>query len=132
MKRELLPNDLWEMCEPLLPVEKAKPKGGRPPVANRKALLGILFVLKTGIQWEDLPSEVFGCCGMTCWRRLRDWSSVGVWDRLQQLLLSRLHRADLIDWRRAVTDSVRVRAKKKDSSPDRIRSTGARLALGSC
>ncbi|HEX4116343.1 MAG TPA: transposase, partial [Solirubrobacteraceae bacterium] len=46
---------------------------GRKRVPDRKALTGILFVLKTGIPWEDLPQEM-GCgSGMTCWRRLRDW-----------------------------------------------------------
>ena len=49
------------------------------PVDDRVALAGILFVLKTGIGWEDLPRET-GCSGMTCWRRLRDWQAAGVWD----------------------------------------------------
>jgi len=36
-------------------------------------LTGIVFVLRTGIPWEDLPREL-GCSGMTCWKRLREWS----------------------------------------------------------
>jgi transposase len=40
-------------------------------VDDRKALAGILFVLKTGIPWEDFPCEM-GCCGMTLWNRLRE------------------------------------------------------------
>lgn len=60
------------------------------PVDNRKALTGILFVLKTGIAWEDLPQEM-GCgSGMTCWRRLRDWQAAGVWQALHELLLAKL------------------------------------------
>jgi transposase len=98
------------MIEPLLPPERPKPKGGRPPVPNRKALRGILFVLKTGIQWEDLPQEM-GCgCGMTCWRRLRDWQKAGVWQELHALLLDRLAEADQIDWSRASVDSASVPA----------------------
>jgi hypothetical protein len=42
---------------------------------------------------------------MTCWRRLRDWQTAGVWDRLHALLLAELHAADRIDWSRAVADS---------------------------
>src|SRR5215831_8258371 len=54
---------------PLFPMNFRYP--GRKPVDDRKALTGILFVLKTGIPWEDLPVEM-GCgCGMTCWRRLQ-------------------------------------------------------------
>ena len=79
MAKPLLPDELWEIIEPLLPKWTPSPKGGQPPVADRKALTGILFVLKTGIPWEDLPCEM-GCgCGMTCWRRLRDWQADGTW-----------------------------------------------------
>ena len=97
MAKPLVPDELWEIIEPLLPPPKPRPKGGRPPVPNRKALAGILFVLKTGIGWEDLPQEM-GCgSGMTCWRRLRDWQEAGVWDQLHQGLLVKLRRAEQID-----------------------------------
>ena len=110
MARPLLTDELWELIEPCLPASKAHPKGGRPPVPNRQALTGILFVLKTGIPWEDLPQEM-GCgCGMTCWRRLRDWQEAGVWQDIQHTLLNRLREADQIDWSRAVVDSASVRA----------------------
>jgi transposase len=83
---------------------------GRKPLDDRKALTGILFVLKTDIPWEDLPAEM-GCgCGMTCWRRLRDWNEAGVWPRLHQVLLSRLDNAHLINWTRASIDSTFARA----------------------
>jgi transposase len=74
-------------------------------------LTGILFVLKTGIDWEDLPQEMGGGCGMTCWRRLRDWAEAGVWSKLHELLLAELHGADKIDWQRALIDSSFVRAR---------------------
>jgi transposase len=110
MAKPLLPDELWEAIEPLLPPERPKPKGGRPLVPDRKALTGILFVLKTGIQWEDLPQEMGGGCGMTCWRRLRDWQTAGVWQQLHALLLDRLAEADQIDWTRASLDSASVPA----------------------
>ena len=71
MKHEtLVPDDLWEAVEPFLPKEPPKPKGGPPRVPARAALAGIVFVLKTGIPWQMLPTEL-GCgCGSTCWRRL--------------------------------------------------------------
>src|SRR3712207_5557235 len=88
MARALLPDDLWAVVEPLLPpVRRPGPKGGRPPVENRPALTGILFVLKTGLRWEDLPREL-GCgSGMTCWRRLRDWQAAGVWAEVHAVVL---------------------------------------------
>jgi len=110
MARPLVSDALWEIVEPLIPVVEKSPKGGRPRVGDRQALTGILFVLKTGIPWEDLPREM-GCgCGMTCWRRLAEWQAAGVWDRLHQAMLSRLHQADRIDWSRALLDSSHVKA----------------------
>lgn len=110
MSRVVLPEELWERINFLLPEPKSPgPKGGRPPVSNRVALEGILFVLKTGIPWEDLPNQ-FKCSGMSWWRRLRDWHAAGVWSKLQVVLLSELHAASKIDWSRAVIDSSYVRA----------------------
>ena len=110
MAKPLLTDEFWEIIEPLLPPPKPRRKGGRPPVPNRNALTGILFVLKTGIGWEDLPQEIDCGSGMTCWRRLRDWQRAGVWDKLHATLLAKLHAADQIDWSRAIVDSSSVRA----------------------
>jgi transposase len=59
-----------------------------------------------------LPQEM-GCgSGMTCWRRVRDWQEVGVWNRLQHALLDRLGRRNAIDFRRAALDSASVTARR--------------------
>jgi transposase len=111
MAKPLLTDELWTRIEPLIPERTSPgPQGGRPLVNDRAALTGILFVLKTGIPWEDLPQEMNCGCGMTCWRRLRDWQAAGVWDQLHQLLLAELNAADDIDWSRAIVDSGSVRA----------------------
>lgn len=110
MAKPLLTDELWERIEPLLPPAKPKPKGGRPPIGNRRALTGILFVLRTGCAWEYLPQEL-GCgSGMTCWRRLRDWHAAGVWEKVWRLLLDELGLAGEIDWSKAIFDSCSVRA----------------------
>jgi transposase len=127
MAKPLLSDELWEIIEPLLPPQELSPKGGRPPVPHRVAINGILFVLKTGIQWEDLPPEM-GCCGMTCWRRLRDLQAAGVWDELHHLLLAALNAVDEIDWSRAIIDSASVRAVGGGRRPGRIPRTAASLA----
>jgi transposase len=108
---KLLPDELWEIIEPLLPpLPPASPKGGRPPISHRQALTGILFVLKTGMAWEDVPEEL-GCgCGMTCWRRLRDWQADGTWQKIHAALLDKLDRADKLDWSKTAIDSSSVRA----------------------
>jgi transposase len=110
MAKPILSDELWAIIEPLLPAWTPSPKGGHPRVDDRRALTGILFVLKTGIPWEDLPCEM-GCgSGMTCWRRLRDWQADGTWDKIHRALLGRLRGADKIDWSRALIDSSHVRA----------------------
>lgn len=126
MAQPLVTDELWKRVEPLLPAISESTKGGRPPVGNREALTGIVFVLRSGIPWTMLPQEL-GCgCGMTCWRRLRDWQAAGVWNRLHEVLLSELHAAERIDWSRAVVDSSSVRALLGGQKPARIPRTEAR------
>ena len=110
MAKPLVSDELWELVQPLLPPAPAKPKGGRPRIPDRQALTGILFVLKTGIPWEELPQAMDCGSGMTCWRRLRDWQHLGVWDAIHRTCLERLQEAGRLDWRRAVLDSASVRA----------------------
>lgn len=124
MATPLVANELWEIIEPFLPPERPKPKGGRPRVPNRACLSGIVFVLKSGIPWEMLPQEMNCGSGVTCWRRLRDWTRAGVWERLQHELLNRLRDADQIDWSRAAMDASTVPAKKGDPRPARTRRIG--------
>jgi transposase len=120
MAKPLLTDELWQRIEPLIPARPPRPKGGRPPVPDRAALTGIVFVLRTGIQWEYLPREM-GCgCGMTCWRRLRDWHIAGVWQRIWQLLLDELGLADAIQWERVIVDSSSVRAVFGGHAPGQI------------
>ncbi len=126
--QDLVTDDLWDAIAPLLPPEPPKPKGGRPRRDDRAALVGILFVLRSGIPWELLPQEL-GCgSGMTCWRRLRDWQAAGVWHRLHRVLLDRLGSAGQIDWSRASVDSASIPAKRGARRPARTRRIGANRA----
>ena len=109
---------MWERIEPLLPVVERRYRfPGRKWLDDRKALCGILFVLCTGIRWEWLPQELGYGSGMTCWRRLRDWTEAGVWDQLHRFLLSELHGLRAIDWSRASVDGSHIRALKGGSTP---------------
>lgn len=75
-----------------------------------------------------LPAKV-GCgCGMSCWRRLRDWQAAGVWGRLHHVLLERLHAAGEIDWSGASLDSASVPAKKGALPPAQTRRSGGSRA----
>jgi transposase len=129
MAKELLSDELWSRIEPLLPPEPAKPKGGRPRISDRACLTGILFVLKSGVPWEYLPQEMNCGCGMTCWRRLRDWQEAGVWQKIWELLLDELGAAGQLDLSCAALDSCSVRALFGGRTPartPRIVARGAR------
>ena len=129
----LVPDDLWLAIEPLLPPVRPKPKGGRPRASDRAALAGILFVLRMGIQWHEVPAEL-GCCGKTCWRRLGAWHAAGVWANLHRVLLEQMHGAGALDWSRAALDSASLPAKKggRRSGPTRRTAAGpARSAIWS-
>lgn len=123
MAKPILDDDLWTLIEPLLPPPKPRRfrYPGRKPITNRQALTGILFVLRTGIPWELLPKEM-GCgSGVSCWRRLRDWQAAGVWQKIHEVMLDALRRADELDLSIVAADSGSVRAvgagEKRDRTP---------------
>lgn len=120
MAKLIVTDELWATVEPLLPKWTPSPKGGQPRKDDRLCLTGILFVLKTGIPWEDFPHEI-GCSGMTLWNRLDEWRRAGVLPQLHRVLLDRLRGADAIDFSRVVVDSASVRAvhggKKRAATP---------------
>ncbi len=129
MAQPLVSDELWEVVEPLIPrVQRRYRYPGRKRIDERRVLTGILFVLKTGIPWEQLPQEL-GCgSGMTCWRRLHEWQQAGVWQRLHEALLAKLREADRIDWSRVIVDSAQVPAVLGAPKRAPARSTGARAA----
>ena len=111
MAKPLVSDELWRMIEPLLPRHQAGGRrGGRPPIDDRRALTGIIFVLQSGIAWNLLPAEM-GCgSGVSCWRRLRHWQRRSVWKKLLAVLLQRLEDRHGIDWSRFIVDSQSIRA----------------------
>jgi transposase len=81
-------------------------------VPDRAALGGIVFVLRQGLRWRDLPQTLGDGSGVTCWRRLRRWQALGVWQAVHHTLLNWLGLLDTIRWDRASLDSTSVRAKR--------------------
>lgn len=78
MTRTQLTDAQWALVEPLLPGKAGDP--GRTGANNRRTLEGILWVLRTGAPWRDLPSE-FGKW-ITVYQRFRRWSDAGVFERI--------------------------------------------------
>jgi transposase len=78
MKRKELTNTQWERLQPLLPPQQ--PKTGRPASDHRVIINGILWMLRTGAPWRDLP-ERYGPWGTVASRFYR-WRKAGIWQRL--------------------------------------------------
>jgi transposase len=119
--KPLVSDALWERLQPLLPPPPRRRFRfpGRKPLDHRKVFTGILFVLKTGSAWDDVPAEL-GCgCGKTCRGYLKLWHETGVWAELHAVLLAELNGADQIDWRRALTDASFAKAPEggEDTGP---------------
>ena len=75
----ILTDELWERVAPLLPQVPISPEGGRPRTSDRECFEGIVWVLRSGARWRDLPDRLPS--PPTCWRRHRDWTEAGVWQK---------------------------------------------------
>ena len=120
--KPLVTDTLWERLQPLLPPppQRRFRFPGRKPIDYRKVLTGILFVLKTGIAWDDLPAELGLGCGKTCRHYLKLWHEAGVWQELHAVLLAELNGAGEIDWGRALIDASFAKAPEggEDTGPN--------------
>jgi len=110
MQKPLLSDLQWQKIEPLLPKHKRR-KRGRPLKHHRQVFEGILWVLKTGARWRDLPSD-FGVSPSVCWKRLRLWEEQGVWLRLWRAFLEELDEGGKLDWQETFLDGSFASAKK--------------------
>jgi transposase len=127
MAAELLPEELWVEIEPLLPPPPPpSSEGGRPPVDNKKALRGIIFVLRFGVPWQAVPTDAFGVSGSSCWRRFSEWTAAGIWPEVHRRLLNRLGKLDGMDLQHVVVDSQSVRAVRGATTQVRTRRTAAK------
>ena len=108
----------WAVIHPHLPKQNFK-KGGRPRANDRKTVNGILWVLRTGSQWYEMPKR-YGSY-VTCWRRLKYWQEIGVWNNLWQILLRMLDKEGKIDWNTHIIDGSFAPAKKGGEKLERPR-----------
>ena len=106
-----IPDDLWELIEPILPPDKPAGTNGRPRVPNRTVLNGILYVLRTGCQWKMVPRQYSS--GSTCHLRFQTWVRAGVFKRIWRVCLKHYDDLQGIDWRFQSLDGVIVSAPVK-------------------
>ncbi len=122
-KERALTDQLWQRVASLLPPHPARPKGGRPPADDRLCFEGIVYVLRNGIRWNDMPKQFPS--GPTCWRRHVAWTAAGIWERVWGLVLAELDTAGGVDTSEVFVDATFVPAQKGAT-----RSAKPRLARG--
>ena len=124
----LLPDQLWQRIQPLLPPPPSQARGGAPrTVPDRACMAAIIFMTRTSTPWALLPVGEFGCGSVTtCWRRFAEWAAAGVFERLQELLVDELGAAGQLDWSR-VSGTASASALFGGSTPAPTRSTGPSL-----
>lgn len=105
-----IPDSLWVRIEPLLPPRKEHPLGcHNPRVPDRKALNGILFVLRTGCQWNALDATGICSCA-SAYRRFREWEAVGVFEMFWCEGLMQYDEIKGIDWSWLSMDGAMTKA----------------------
>jgi len=125
-ERWKLTNEQWKKIEKFLPKPKSSKKGGRPWADNRKVFEGILWILRTGAPWADLPKRYPS--PSTCWRRLKLWEEQDIWLEAWRAFLSELDEKGQLDWSEAFVDGSFAPAKKGANVS--VRPRGARARSG--
>ena len=99
---------LWERVQPLIPPRPPHPKGGRPAENDRQMFSAILYVLRTGIQWNALPRELGA--STTVYDRFRLWEKQGFFKSLWQAGLHEYDELEGIQWEWQSLDGVMTKA----------------------
>ena len=104
------PSDLsdaqWAILEPLLPARK--PKGRPPRVERREVVNAILYVLRTGVQWNALPRELGA--SPTAHDRFQGWGRAGPFQQLWEAGLAAYDELQGIDWAWQAVDGAMTKA----------------------
>ena len=108
--KRVLTDEQWGRIEPCLPEYEPSPQGGRPRANDRECLEGILWLLRTGARWRDIPVDLPSGC--TCWRRLQEWSGEGILEEIHSRLIEELGELGKLHLKELVMDATFIRAKK--------------------
>jgi transposase len=111
---------LWERVQAFLPVYQPSPQGGRPRASDRACFEAIVHVLRNGCRWRDIPSDLPS--GPTCWRRHCEWTALGIWEKVWQIVVEELEQANLLDTEELFADATFTPAVKGGQTSAKPRS----------
>lgn len=101
-------DEFWERVEPLIPPAPSHAEGGRPRMPDRKAFEAMVYVLRTGIQWNALPREMGA--SSTVHERFQEWERAGFFERLWEAELAEYDELEGIEWEWQSVDGVMTKA----------------------
>ena len=117
-------DEQWEIIFPLLPISKrAKEKKGRPAQDKRQVMNGIIWILRTGAQWQDLPDRYPPY--QTCHRYFQNWVRAGVWNKILWKIAKDLKQRGKIDITECFIDGTFASAKKGGLILEKLRKVKA-------
>ncbi len=121
-----LTDEQWTVISPLIPDLPKRPDGkGRPWRDSREVMNGILWILRTGAPWHDMPDRFPPY--QTCHRRFQQWVRSGVFEHILQALATDLHERGGIDLSECFIDGTFIVAKKGGTRLEGERPSGARV-----
>src|ERR1700757_3752809 len=100
--KRVLTDEQGERIAPHLPRHPRSPQGGRPRADDRECLEGILWLLRTGARWQDIPVDMPS--GSTCWRRPQEWAGEGILQEMQAVLVEELGELGKLDLKELLAD----------------------------
>lgn len=111
MAKRLLTDEQWERIKSHLPKHEQSSKGGRPRASDRESLEGILWLVRTGARWRDIPAHLPS--RITCWRRLVEWEEKGVLKKIKTILSKELGELGRLRLKELAMDATFIRKEKR-------------------
>ena len=105
-----LTDEQWHLIADLFSDPPVGPNGGRPVVASRRCFEGIVWMLRSGARWKDLPKHLPSTT--TCWRRHKEWTEAGLWEKAWARLARMLDRQGRVKHEETIADGTFSAAKK--------------------
>jgi putative transposase len=104
-----VPDDLWAMIAPILAEHDPPPRTGRPRIDARATLDAIIFRMRSGVQWNQLPREFPDDSSVH--RTLQRWVALGIFDRIWAAVVQRCAGLDGVDWEWQAADGMMGKAR---------------------
>jgi transposase len=109
-RREELTDEQWSLIEPFFDKAETVQTRGRPRREDREVMNGVLWILRSGARWCDLPGRFPPY--QTCHRRFQQWSKDGTLKRVLEALAEDLHSRGGLDLSECFIDGTFIVAKK--------------------